>query len=63
MDGHAGARLVQRARDFGADAPRRAGDQDDRGDVDDIHYFNSIPASTRAAAAKPKLAVIATEEP
>jgi hypothetical protein len=59
VDCHVGARRVQRARDLGADAAGGAGDQDNGG----IRHAGSIPARTRAAAAKPKLAVTATEEP
>jgi hypothetical protein len=61
VDRDAGAGRVQRARDFRADATGGAGDKDDGG-CDSAHA-GSIPARTRAAAANPKPAVTATEEP
>ena len=53
---------MQRARDLGANATRGTGDKDD-GSRRGSHHGLSIAASTCAAAAKPKLAVTATEEP
>ena len=59
---HAGPRCVQRTHDLGADATGGAGNQDN-GSMRVMTHAGSIPARTRAAAAKPKLAVTVTDDP